>query len=111
MDWSYKVCCICCDMDFWNQIPTQYQEIIEGIPGYDASIVSAEAVQADIEEWLDFLSGGGYKTAIDPADEDYGEWKAACDGFAASWAEEITASTGVDGTALLARKRELYAGY
>ena len=111
MDWSYKVCCICCNMYFWNNLPEPYQEIIESLSGYDASIASAEAVQADIEDWLDFLSRGGYKTALDPADEDYGEWQAACDGFAADWAEDVTASTGVDGAAFLAHAKELYASY
>ena len=111
MDWSYKVCGICFNLDFWNQLPAQYQEIIESLSGYDASIASAEAVQADTEEWLDFLSRGGFKTTLESTDEAYGEWQAACDGFAASWAEEVTASTGVDGATFLALAQELYAGY
>ena len=101
---------IAVNWDSWNQLPAEYQAAIESISGYEASMVSAQAFedsrltgrQAAIDDGVEFLV---------PTDEELAGWKAACDEYAAKWAEDITNSTGIDGAAYLAKAQELYAGY
>ena len=101
---------ICVNKDSWDALPDEYKAAIESISGREASLVSAEAFEASRVTGRETAIADGVEF-LTPTDEELAGWKAACDDYAEKWAADITASTGVDGAAYLAKCQELYAGY
>lgn len=101
---------ICVNKELWNNLPTEYQEIIKDHSGREASIATADALKANYRMQTEWLQGMG-RTIMNPSDEAYGQWKSVCDVLAIQWAEEAGAASGVDVAGFLNRAKELYAQY
>jgi len=92
----------------WDTLPAEYQAIIEGLSGRDASVgaaqcffdavIKANAIIADM--------GGEF---VDVTADDIAGFKVEADKFAATWADGVT--TDIDAHAYLARASELVAKY
>ena len=110
---------VCCRQNVWNKFPKKIQEIIESHSGYDPSIALAEMSQKSAEQTLQKWREEGLpeymliqgKTLLDPNDAIYAQYQAFFDDFAVQWAENVSKDTGLDAAAILARAKELYAGF
>ena len=110
---------VCCHQDVWNKFPKKIQEIIESNSGYEPSIALAEMSQKSADQTLQKWREEGLpeymiiqgKTLLDPNDAIYAQYQAFFDDFAVQWAENVSKDTGLDAAAILARAKELYAGF
>ncbi|MGN1001543.1 MAG: TRAP transporter substrate-binding protein [Oscillospiraceae bacterium] len=97
------------NLDAWNSLPAEYQEIIEGLSGREASIGAAEAFAAAVEAARETITAAGGEF-VSVSDEAMAEFAVEADKYAASWADGRSAD-GFDGAAYLARAKELAAKY
>lgn len=97
------------NLDSWNSLPEEYQEIIEGLSGRDASIGAAEAFAAAVEDARATIEAAGGEF-VSVSDEAKAEFAVEADKYAATWSESMT-NDGFDGAAYLARAKELAEKY
>lgn len=89
----------------WDSIPKEYQDIIEGLSGREASIGAAQAFADAVEVAReDIVAAGGEFVTITPEEE--AGFAVAADAYAAKWAQDMS-KDGFDAAAYLARANEL----
>lgn len=97
--------------DQWNSLPAEYQEIIEGLSGYDASIGAAQCFADDVEVARETITAAGGEF-VELSDDAIAEMQVVADEYAETWAAGITSDT-LDGAEYLATAKALaeqYAG-
>jgi len=99
------------NLDQWNSLPKEYQDIIEGLSGKEASLGAAQAFADAVNVAReDIVAAGG--EFVEVSDEAKAEFAVEADKYAGTWAETQSAN-GFDAAAFLARAKELanqYAG-
>ena len=97
------------NLDSWNKLPKEYQDIIEGLSGRNASIAAAEAFAADVEEGRKLITenGGEFLTMTD---EEYAGFCVEADKYAEQWAAEQS-KDGFDAAAYLSDAKAIVASY
>ncbi len=95
--------------DSWNSLPEEYQEIIESVSGYDASMAAAEAFAENAVSARETISEAGVEF-VTPSDELLTEMQGAADEYAAEWVEDITTDS-FDGEAYLEQAKVLAEQY
>ena len=93
------------NMDKWNSLPKEYQDIIEGLSGRDASVGAAQAFADAVEVAREDIVAAGGEFVTVSADEEAG-FAVAADEYAAKWAADMS-KDGFDAAAYLARANEL----
>ncbi len=97
--------------DSWNALPVEYQEIIDSLSGYDASIAAATAFSENAVNARETITEAGVEF-VTFTDEALAELQVAADEYAEQWAIDVT-TDDFDGAAYLAYAKELaekYAG-
>ena len=90
----------------WDSLPKEYQDIVENLSGYNASIGAAQcfADAVDIARGTIVAAGGEFITLTPEA---IAEFQIEADNFANGWADGI--GGGIDAAAYLARAKALAA--
>ena len=97
------------NLDAWNSIPAEYQEIIDGLSGKEASLGAAQAFADAVNVAReDIVAAGGEFVTV--SDEAKAEFAVEADIYAGTWAEQQSAD-GFDAAAFLARAKEIAASY
>ena len=94
---------VCFSKEAWEKLPEEYREKIESI-GRDPSTELAAAAYADMKK-------AGEEYGYTPEADLLAHWESYSDDYAAQWAAKAAEKTSVDGEALLAKAKELIAGY
>lgn len=97
------------NLDSWNKIPAEYQEIIEGLSGREASVAAAEAFAADVEEGRKLIEENG-GVFLEMTDEEYAGFCVEADKYAEQWAKDLSTDS-FDAAAYLADAKASVAGY
>ncbi|MCL1896103.1 MAG: TRAP transporter substrate-binding protein [Clostridiales bacterium] len=92
----------------WDSLPAEYQEIIDGMSGREASVGAAQAFYDAVIRANGIITDMGGEF-IDVTPEDQAEFKIEADKFAATWADGVTAD--LDAQAYLAKANEQVAKY
>jgi len=92
----------------WDSLPAEYQEIIEGLSGRDASVGAAQAFFDAVIRANGIMADAGGEF-IDVSAEDRAGFKVEADKFAATWADGVTSD--IDAYAYLEKASELVAKY
>ncbi len=95
--------------DSWNSLPQEYQDIIDSVSGYDASIAAAEAFRDNAVSARDTISNAGVQW-VTFSDDALAELQVAADEYADTWVGDVTTDT-FDGTAYLAKAKQLAEQY
>ncbi len=99
--------------DAWNTLPQEYQDIIDSLSGYDASIAATQAFAENAVSARETITpaleanGGGWVSFTDDA---LAELQVAADEYAETWIEDITTDT-FDGAAYFAEATALAEQY
>jgi TRAP-type C4-dicarboxylate transport system substrate-binding protein len=101
---------IACNWDSWNALPQEYQDAIQSISDRDASLASANAFKGALDDARAIAADAGVEF-VTPTDAEIATWAVEADKYAASWAEGITSSIGIDGAAYLQNAKDIYAKY
>ena len=97
------------NMEQWNSLPAEYQEIIDGLSGKEASLGAAQAFADAVNVAReDIVAAGG--EFVEVSDEAKAEFAVEADKYAATWSEQQSAD-GFDAAAFLAKAKELAASY
>ncbi len=93
----------------WDALPKEYQEIIDGLSGKEASLGAAQAFADAVNVAReDIVAAGG--EFVEVSDEAKAEFAVEADKYAAKWAETQSAD-GFDAAGFLTRCKELAASY
>lgn len=93
----------------WNNLPAEYQELIESVSGYEASIAAAEFSLTAVAEARETMVAAGGEF-VELSDDAIAEMQVAADAYAETWAAGITSST-LDGAEYLAAAQAAAAQY
>ncbi len=97
------------NMDQWNSLPEDLQQIIEGLSGKEASLGAAQAFADAVNVAReDIVAAGG--EFVEVSDEAKAEFAVEADKYAATWSETQGAD-GFDAAGFLAKAKELAASY
>ncbi len=97
------------NLEAWNSLPAEYQEIIEGLSGKEASLGAAQAFADAVNVAReDIVAAGGEFVSV--SDDAKAEFAVEADKYAATWAEQQSGD-GFDAAAFLAKAKELAAQY
>ncbi|MCD8117129.1 MAG: TRAP transporter substrate-binding protein [Oscillospiraceae bacterium] len=95
--------------DSWNSLPEEYQEIIDSLSGYDASIAAAEAFGDNAVAARETITDAGVEF-VSFSEEALAELQVAADEYAETWVEDVTTDS-FDGAAYLAEAKALAEAY
>ncbi len=95
--------------DSWNSLPEEYQEIIDSVSGYDASVAAAQAFADNAENARETIADAGVEF-VTFTDEALAELQVAADEYAEGWVEDVTTDS-FDGAAYLERAKSLAEQY
>ncbi len=95
--------------DSWDTLPTEYQEIIDSLSGYDASIAAAQAFKDNATAARETITEAGVEF-VTFSDEALAELQVAADAYAEQWAIDVTTDT-FDGAAYLEQAKALAESY
>ena len=99
------------NLEQWNRLPEEYQEIIDSLSGKEASIGAAEAFANDVIEKRDVITEAGGEF-VEMTDEAIAELQVDADAYAETWVADKTTDS-FDAAAFLADAKafaESYAG-
>ena len=97
------------NLEQWNNLPEEYQEIIEGLSGKEASLGAAQAFADDVVAKREVITEAGGEF-IEMTDEAIAELQVDADAYAETWIEKMSAD-GFDAAAYLADAKEIAASY
>ena len=99
------------NLEQWNRLPEEYQQIIDGLSGKEASLGAAQAFADDVVAKRDVITEAGGEF-VEMTDEAVAELQVDADAYAETWVAEKT-TDGFDAAAYLADAKafaESYAG-
>ena len=97
------------NLDQWNSLPAEYQEIIDGLSGKEASLGAAKAFADDVEVKRGTITEAGGEFVELPASS-VTEMQTAADAQADTWVSQMSAN-GFDAAAFLADANAFAAQY
>ncbi len=97
------------NMDEWNNLPAEYQQIIDDLSGKEASIGAAKAFADAVEAARDKIEAAGGEF-VSVSDDAKAEFAVAADEYAAKWCADKSAD-GFDAAAYLQAAKDLAASY
>ncbi len=95
--------------DSWNSLPEEYQEIIDNLCGYDASMAAAQAFADNAVNARETITDAGVEF-VTFTDEALAELQVAADAYAEQWVVDITTDS-FDGADYLATAKALAESY
>lgn len=99
------------NLEQWNRLPEEYQQIIDGLSGREASLGAAQAFADDVVAKRDVITEAGGEF-VEMTDEAVAELQVDADAYAETWVADKT-TDGFDAAAYLADAKafaESYAG-
>ena len=98
------------NMDSWNELPADLQEIINGLSGRDRSIAFAEVNEQEADDTREIAVSEYGATIIEPDEEQLATFQPAADAYIDQWIETYGSDT-FDAAAYIDKTLELAAQY
>lgn len=98
------------NMDSWNELPADLQEIISGLSGRDRSIAFAEVNEQEANDTREIARNEYGATIIEPTEEQLATFKPAAEAYAEDWVKKH-ATDSFDAADYVDKVLELAAQY
>lgn len=98
------------NMDSWNALPEDLQEIINGLSGRDRSLAFAEVNEQEAADTREIAVNEHGATIIEPTDEQLATFRPAADAYANDWVKKYS-SDSFDAEDYVDKALELAAKY